>query len=81
MNQNDIQQKKKEIKENKCTCEVCQNIWFYGKSDESEVFLNKVSNVGKALACCGGCWPALLIHDKEIRDLDKCPKCGSRQKC
>lgn len=68
----------KEIKETKCTCEACQNIWFYGKVDEREAFLNKMSNVGKSMSCCGGCAPALLIKDKEIKDLNRCPKCGSR---
>ena len=68
----------KEIKETKCVCEACGNIWFYGKLDENKEKANKIANASKALACCGGCLPALLIKDKEIKDLDRCQKCGSR---
>jgi len=70
--------KLKEISETKCTCEACGNVWFYGKSDEIAEKNKKIANVGKAMACCGGCFPALLIKDKEVIDLNKCPKCGSR---
>lgn len=69
---------KKEITETKCTCEACGNTWFYGKSDETIEKNKKLANASKALMCCSGCWPALLIKDKELIDLGKCPKCGSR---
>lgn len=67
-----------EIKETKCTCEACSNVWFYGKEDERERTLNQIHNAGKAMSCCGGCLPSLLIKDKEVKDLNKCQKCGSR---
>ncbi|KKS12530.1 MAG: hypothetical protein UU67_C0051G0004 [Candidatus Daviesbacteria bacterium GW2011_GWB1_41_5] len=70
--------KLKEVKETKCTCEACQNVWFYGKEEEKERKMNQIHNAGKAMACCGGCLPALLIKEKQVVDLDKCPKCGSR---
>lgn len=68
----------KEIKETKCTCEACKNVWFYGKTEERENAMNALSNAGKAMMCCGGCFPSLLIKDKEVRDFSKCPKCGSK---
>lgn len=70
--------KTKEIKETKCTCEACSNVWFYGKEDEKERKMNQIHNASKAMMCCGGCLPALLIKEKGVIDLDKCPKCGSR---
>lgn len=72
------QEKLKEIRETKCTCEACKNIWFYGKSDEKENKMNALHNAGKAMMCCGGCFPSLLIKDKQVKDLSKCPKCGSK---
>lgn len=39
--------------------------------------MNALSNVSKAMMCCSGCFPALLIQDKKVIDLNKCPKCGS----
>ncbi len=68
----------KKIKEIKCTCESCGNIWFYGKEDVSESKANAAGNLGKAFMCCGGCWPALLIPEGKVIDFNKCPKCGSR---
>jgi len=72
------EEKAKEIKETKCICEACENVWFYGKEEESERKMNQLHNASKVMACCGGCLPALLIKEKEIKDLNKCPKCGSR---
>jgi len=43
-----------------------------------------MQNAGKSMMCCSGCVPAVLIPSqqekqmKEINDLNKCPKCGSR---
>ena len=70
--------KSKQIKETKATCQACGNVWFYGKQDQTENFGNAMSNCGKSLMCCSGCWPALFMHDKDVVDLGKCPKCGSR---
>lgn len=67
----------KQIKETKCTCSACGNVWFYGKAEERENNANTLHNAGKAMMCCGGCFPSLLIKDKEVKNLNKCPKCSS----
>ncbi len=33
----------------------------------------KESFAGKSMTCCGGCLPK-----SNVRDLDRCPECGSR---
>lgn len=66
------------IRETKCTCSGCGNTWFYGKEEMVEQSSAAMSNLGKSMMCCGGCLPALLIPDKKVVDLNKCPKCGSR---
>jgi hypothetical protein len=68
----------KTIQETRCTCAACGNVWHYGKAEQAENAANTVANAGKAMMCCGGCFPALLIPDKKVVDLDKCPKCGSK---
>jgi len=68
----------KEISETKCTCSACGNVWYYGKQEDLENRANAMSNLGKSMMCCGGCLPALLIPDKKLVDLSKCPKCGSK---
>lgn len=67
----------KTITETKCTCKACGNIWFYGKQDKLDRFADSSSNLGKSMLCCTGCAPALLIPDKKVTDLNKCPKCNS----
>jgi hypothetical protein len=66
------------IKETKCTCNACGKVWNYGKKDMDEQKNAKLANASKGLLCCSGCWPALLIQDKKVIDLTKCPECGSR---
>ena len=76
------------IIETKCTCKACGNVWYFDKRDEDEVkarkrenSANAMSNVGKSMMCCGGCFPALFIPDKKtvkVKDLDVCEKCGSK---
>jgi hypothetical protein len=66
------------IKETKCICNSCGNIWFFGKQEAMENAANALSNAGKGMMCCTGCLPAIFIKDKNIIDLGKCPKCGSR---
>ena len=68
----------KKIKETKCTCKACDNIWFYGKQEVLENTGSTLENIGKSMMCCSGCAPAALIPDKKVVDLDKCPKCGSK---
>lgn len=69
----------KKIKETKCTCKSCGNIWHYGKQEIIEQAGAALENIGKSMMCCSGCFlPAVLIPDKKIVDLNKCPKCGSR---
>jgi DNA-directed RNA polymerase subunit RPC12/RpoP len=70
--------KTRQITETKATCKACGNVWHYGKSDSLEQVGNASSNCGKSMMCCT-CSPlALLIPDKKITDLNKCPKCRSR---
>jgi DNA-directed RNA polymerase subunit M/transcription elongation factor TFIIS len=68
----------KEIRETKCTCTVCGNVWHYGKEEEARNTVAKMNQTGKAMMCCGGCLPALFIPNQQIVDLNKCPKCGSK---
>ena len=68
----------KQIRETKCTCSACGNIWFYGKEEALEQTGAAMSNLGKSMMCCGGCLPAVLVPDKKVVDLTKCPKCGSK---
>jgi hypothetical protein len=65
------------IKETKCYCSACGNLWYFGKQDELESAGNAMSNVGKEMMCCTGCVPAAFLPDKKVIHLDKCPKCGS----
>ena len=66
------------IKETKCTCSSCGNIWYYGKQEKLESKGAAMENLGKNMMCLSGCLPAALIPDKKTIDLNKCPKCGSR---
>jgi hypothetical protein len=68
----------KKIKETKCTCAACGNVWYYGKTEALEATGAALQNAGKAMMCCGGCFPAVLIPDKKVVDLNKCPKCNSQ---
>ena len=69
---------KKKIHETKCTCKACGNTWFYGKEEIKEQQRANMSNAGKTLTACSCCLPALVIPNKKVVDLDRCPKCGSR---
>lgn len=78
----------KKIKETKCTCKACGKVWFYGKEEAFKNFGeklesagNSMSNAGKDMMCCSGCLPAAFIpnkQEKEVKDLNKCPECGSK---
>jgi DNA-directed RNA polymerase subunit M/transcription elongation factor TFIIS len=67
----------KEVKETKCTCNACGNVWYYGKQEILENTAAVMNNLSNAACCCSGCLPALLLPNKKIVDLNKCPKCGS----
>lgn len=78
----------KKIKETKCTCKACGNVWYYGKEEAITNFGEKLQNVGsemsntgKDMMCCTGCFPALFIPEKQkkaVKDLNACPKCNSK---
>lgn len=68
----------KRICETKCSCCACGNIWFYGKQEVAENNAALMMNLGKTGMFCSGCLPALLIPDKKVTDLNRCPKCGSK---
>ena len=70
--------KGKQVKETKCTCKSCGKIWHYGKQEQFENANAAMSNAGKSMMCCGGCAPAILIPDKKVVKLDRCPNCGSK---
>lgn len=67
----------KAIKETKCTCKACGNIYYYGKTDELKYVGDSMADAGKALMCCSGCAPAAFIPDKKPIDPSKCPACKS----
>ena len=78
---------KRGIRETKCTCVACGNVWYYGKkelwnnrAERFENFGNKLDNTSSDMMCCGGCLPAIFIPKKQIKqvmDLNKCSKCNS----
>lgn len=77
----------RKIRETKCTCQACGNVWYYGKQEawenkakNMENCGNSMSNTGSDMMCCGGCAPAVFIPQKQatqVKDLSKCPKCNS----
>lgn len=76
------------IRETKCTCVACGEVWFYGKEDitaqsaeKMEHLGNEMANCGKSMMCCSGCLPAIFIPEKpkiNVRDFDQCHNCGSK---
>ena len=77
----------RKLKETKCTCQVCGNIWHYGKGEylqnKGQRMINSAnqsSNCSSDLLCCSGCWPAAFLPKAQqvpVKDLTKCPKCNS----
>jgi len=77
----------KKIKETKCTCTACGNVWYYGKQElwenrgkRMQNFGKQMDNAGSDMMCCGGCLPAAFIPKQQqeaVKDLNKCPKCNS----
>lgn len=72
------EKKLKEVRETKCTCQACGNVWYYGKDEVRKNCSAAASQVSKSMMCCSGCWPALFIPNETVVNLDKCPKCGSK---
>jgi DNA-directed RNA polymerase subunit RPC12/RpoP len=68
----------KTITETRCTCNSCGKVWHYGKQEQLESAGAAMHNLGKSMTCCSGCAPAVLIPDKKVTDLNKCPECGSK---
>jgi len=75
------------LKETKCTCRACGNVWYYGKGEYLQNVgqsminsANQHSNAANDLLCCAGCWPAAFLPKNQVvpvKDLNKCPKCNS----
>ena len=74
----DSKGREKTVKETKSTCKACGNTWYYGKKEMADEASAALHNAGKSMMCCTGCLPALLISDKKVVELNKCPKCGSK---
>lgn len=71
----DGHQMTKKISETRCTCNSCQNVWHYGMKDVLSNLGAASDNCGNTASPCGCCGGA---SKQKIVDLDKCPKCGSR---
>ena len=77
----------RKIKETKCTCQACGNVWYYGKGEylqnKGQRMINSAnqsSNCSSDLLCCSGCWPAAFLPKAQqvpVKDLNKCSKCNS----
>ena len=75
------------IRETKCTCQLCGNVWYYGKGEYLQNIgqnminsANRHGNAANDLLCCAGCWPAAFLPKNQevpVKDLNKCPKCNS----
>lgn len=78
MKQSNEDRKPKQISETRVTCLSCNNVWHYGKQEQIENCGSSLQQAGKAMMCCSGCAPALLIPNQKVTDFDKCPKCGSK---
>jgi hypothetical protein len=66
--------KTKKVTETRCTCQACGNVWHYGAAEAFENFGNAMSDAGKACTCPCCC----MGSKKTTKDLNKCPKCGSK---
>ena len=68
----------KKIRETRCTCAACGNVWHYGKAEALQATGAALQQAGKSMMCCTGCVPAAAIPNQQVTDLHRCPKCGSR---
>ena len=70
------------IKEMKCKCNQCGNVWHYLEEDEKKLKIQAMSN---AMIGCGMCcnpFGALFSNksmdlQREMSNMKKCPKCNS----
>jgi len=74
--------KPKYIKETKCTCNSCGNVFYYGKKEVWENRSKICDNLAKeasAASCCY-CNPFINATKNEntITDFNRCPNCGSK---
>ena len=77
----------RQIRETKCTCQACSNVWYYGKGEYLQNkgqrminSANRSSDITNDLLCCSGCAPAAFLPKAQqvpVKDLTKCPKCNS----
>ena len=70
------------IKETKCTCNSCGNVFYYGKTDVLDNTAKLLDNAGKEAAAASCCYCNPFIDatktKNSVRDFSKCPKCGSK---
>ena len=67
----------KQIQETRCTCSSCGNVWHYGKREAFQNAGNALSNATKDLYACSCCFPLFFLKGKDVKDMNKCPSCGS----
>ena len=81
VNKNNLQKRKKLIKEFRCKCKQCGHVWHYLPEEEKRANSNVLWNSCGMMSCC----LPFQIFSKNQADnwqntLDKfkkCPKCGS----
>lgn len=66
------------MKETKCTCQACGNIWYYGRKEAVEAKMAGLNKFGDTLLRIGQGGLAWLIPENNKQDItNKCPKCNS----
>jgi hypothetical protein len=68
----------KKVKETKCTCKACGNVWFYTGQEAFSIKMDKFGKFGKDMMRVvqgGMAW--LFPEDKISTITAKCPKCNS----
>ncbi len=70
--------KTREVKETKCTCQACGNVWFYGSKEAFDAKMASVDKFNKTMLKVGTGGIAWLFPDNNNPDkINKCPKCNS----
>lgn len=65
------------VRETQGTCSVCKHTWYFNMADILREKGKQMKNTGKDLLALG-LLPLALIPNEQIRDLERCPNCGSR---